>query len=293
MTLASAIYVGTVTHQRLRPVRHRLSYRVFALLIDLDELPHLHRTLHLFSRGRFNLYAFHDRDHGDGLPGRRGEIFTECDRPVRPQDLNREDKRIGLRTDVDRRLAAAGITDCNGPVRILCYPRILGYVFNPLSTYFCHRADGTLGAILYEVNNTFGDRHCYAIPVTPDCGSPIEQGCAKALHVSPFLDMDMAYRFRILPPGEGVAVGITAEDGNGPVLTASFGGRRQALTDVALARLFLRYPLMTAKVIAGIHWEALRLWRKGVPIHRRPSPSASPPAVAPPLTMPNREIADA
>ena len=170
----------------------------------------------------------------------------------------------------------------------------MGYVFNPLSTYFCHRADGSLGAILYEVNNTFGERHGYAIPVAPGCNSPIEQGCAKALHVSPFLGMDMAYRFHIVPPGEGVAIGVTVEDGNGPVLTASFGGRRRALTDATLARLTFRYPLMTAKVIAGIHWEALRLWRKGVPVHRRPPPPSVPPAVAvPEPTMANREIADA
>jgi len=256
MRLRSALYAGTVGHRRLRPARHRLAYRVFAMLLDLDELAHLDRTLRLFSVGRFNLFSFHERDHGDG--------------------------KSDLRAHVERQLARAGVADRGGPVRLLCYPRVLGYVFNPLSTYFCHGADGRLTAILYEVNNTFGDRHGYVIPVARDAGAPIVQSCAKALHVSPFLGMDMAYRFSVVPPGDDLALGVVAEDGEGPVLTASFSGRRMPLTDATLARLFLRHPLMTVKVIAGIHWEALRLWRKGVPFHRRPAPPDEPlPAVPP------------
>jgi uncharacterized protein len=246
----SALYAGTVTHRRLRPARHRLAYRVFAMLLDLDELPDLDRTLRLFSIGRFNLFSFHPRDHGDG--------------------------GADLRAHVQRQLARGGIADRGGPVRLLCYPRVLGYVFNPLSTYFCHGADGRLTAILYEVNNTFGDRHSYVIPVAPDSEVPIVQSCAKALHVSPFLGLDMVYRFSVLPPGDELALAVAAQDATGPVLTASFSGRHMPLTDAMLARLFLRYPLMTVKVIAGIHWEALRLWRKGVPFHRRPVPPSEP-----------------
>ncbi len=266
--MTSAIYAGTVTHRRLRPVRHRLSYRVFALLVDLDEPPRLDRTLRLFSHNRFNLYSFHDRDHGDGS--------------------------VALRAHVDRQLATAGIDIGSGPVRLLCYPRVLGYVFNPLSTYFCHRPDGALAAILYEVNNTFGDRHCYVIPVARGGESPIVQDCAKALHVSPFLGMDMAYQFRIVPPGDDTAIGVTVRDGEGPILAASFAGRRLPLTDATLARLAVRYPLMTLKVIAGIHWEALRLWRKGVRFHRRPRPPAAALTVVGPVpAASDREMIDA
>ena len=135
---ASAIYAGLVTHLRLRPRRHALRYRLFQLLIDLDDLPKLDRHLRLFSRGRFNLISFHDKDHGDG----RGD----------------------LRAYVEGVLKDAAIPFDGGAIRILCLPRVLGYVFNPISLYFCHARSGALRAILYEVNNTFGQRHSYLFP---------------------------------------------------------------------------------------------------------------------------------
>lgn len=249
----SRIYAGTVAHRRLRPKPHRLRYRVFSLLLDLDEIAALDRGLRLFSHNRFNLFGFHDRDHalGDGAPPRR---------------------------HVERHLAAAGIDLDGGRIRLLCYPRVLGYVFNPLSVYFCHHRKGDLRAILYEVTNTFGERHGYLIPVDGSQGSVIRQRCAKALYVSPFMAMAQTYDFRILPPNDdGVTVAIRQEDADGPILDAAFVGEpAQPLTDRTLLRLFVGQPLMTLKVVAGIHWEALRLWRKGVPLVERPAPPANP-----------------
>lgn len=268
MTSSSALYFGTVVHRRLRPTQHRLSYGVFSILLDLDELPALDQTSRLFSRNRFNLYSFYDRDHGAA--------------------------GSDLRAYVEAQLDSAGIAIDGGPIRLLCYPRVLGYVFNPLSTYFCHRPDGSLAAILYEVNNTFGDRHSYLIPVDRDSSLPVVQDCAKALHVSPFLGMDMSYRFRILPPGDTLAIGVEVRDAEGPILSASFSGHRIALTDGNLLHAFGRYPLVTLKVIGGIHWEALKLWRKGVRIHRRPAPPARPISViAAAVPVENRETTDA
>jgi len=243
----SALYTGRVMHQRLKPRRHRLSYRMFFLLLDLDEIDSLAARLWLFSRNRFNFFGFVDRDHGDGSGG-------------------------SLKAYVERQLDLAGIETNGGPVRLLAVPRMLGYAFNPLSIYFCYRQQGGLAAILYEVNNTFGERHTYLIPVE-DCEGkgPVEQHCAKRLYVSPFNGMSMQYRFRIGPPEESVSLHITGSDGQGPLIVASFSGRRRALTDATLAGAFLAYPLLTVKVIAGIHWEALRLWAKGMRLHERPA----------------------
>lgn len=248
----SALYAGKVMHQRLRPRRHRLSYRIFELLLDLDELDTLASGLRLFSRNRFNLFSFVDGDHGDGTS------------PT-------------LKAYVERQLDAAGIETDGGPIRLLCMPRIFGYAFNPLSIYFCHRRDGGLAAILYEVNNTFGQRHSYLIPVgdNQDAGL-VEQHCAKRFYVSPFMQMDMDYRFRIRPPQENVSVRITAGDETGPTIIAAFAGERRALSDGLLVRALFAYPLLTFKVVAGIHWEALLLCVKGVRLQKRPSPPAEP-----------------
>ncbi|QND64617.1 DUF1365 domain-containing protein [Mesorhizobium loti] len=246
--LQSALYTGRVMHHRLKPRRHRLSYRMFFLLLDLDETDSLAARLWLFSRNRFNLFGFVDRDHGDGSGG-------------------------SLKAYVERQLAVAGIETDGGAVRLLSMPRMLGYAFNPLSVYFCHRRQGDLAAILYEVNNTFGQRHTYLIPVE-DCERKgvVEQHCAKRLYVSPFIGMGMQYRFRIGLPGEAVSLHITGSDGQGPLIVASFSGKRRSLSDATLAATFLAYPLLTLKVIVGIHWEALLLWAKGMRLHERPHP---------------------
>jgi DUF1365 family protein len=241
--LSSALYTGFVRHQRLRPRTHSLRYRVFNLLLDLDTLPETARRLRLFAHNRRGLFSFHDADHGEGEPS--------------------------LRPWVDRQLARAGIDLEGGPIRLLCMPRILGHAFNPISVFFCHRRDGALAAILYQVNNTFGQRHSYLLPVA-DPTPPIRQDCAKGFYVSPFMPMDMRYRFTVVPPGGTVAIGVDGLDAEGPLILTSFQGRRVELTDRALLGAFLRMPLLGLKVVVGIHWEALKLWRKGLRLQPRP-----------------------
>ena len=208
------------------------------LLLDLDELPELDRRLRWFSLGRFNLLSFQPRDHGDGSP-------------------------TPLRAQVERHLSAAGIAPDGGAIRLLCLPRMLGYVFNPLSLYFCYRRDSGLAAILYEVSSTFGERHTYLIPAEGADGE-VRQSAAKRLHVSPFMDMDLAYDFRVQPPGDKVRVVIDTFDAEGLLLAASFAGLRSDLTDRNLLTACIRHPLLTLKVVAAIHWEALKLVLKGV-----------------------------
>ncbi|MCX5579423.1 DUF1365 domain-containing protein [Kaistia terrae] len=243
MSGQSALFLGDVMHARLRPRRHKLHYRVFSLLLDLDELPAISTASRLFGHNRRAVLSFWDKDHGDGRTGT-------------------------LRAWIEARLLEAGCFEGGMSLRVLCYPRILGYAFNPLTVYFCYAPGGALRAILYEVCNTFGERHTYVIAVEGGETGPVRHGCAKELYVSPFLPMACFYRFHIEPPGEAILVRIDESDADGPVLVASFAGKRQAMTDRALLGALLRYPLMTLKVMAGIHWEALRIWRKGVPIYR-------------------------
>lgn len=264
MTGASALYVGRVAHRRLRPREHRLAYRIFSVLIDLDELPGLVGRLRLFSHNRFNLFGLHDRDYlaGTGEP---------------------------LRAQVERHLADAGIDLDGGAIRLLTMPRILGFGFNPLSIYFCHARGGAIVAILYEVHNTFGERHSYLIPVD-DASGPIRQSCDKRFHVSPFVAMEMRYDFTILPPGSQLAIGITGSDRDGPVIVATQKAQRRSLTDGALARLFITHPLLTLKVVGGILWEAAKIWTKGIALHRRPPPPREPVSrICPPVQPDNRE----
>jgi uncharacterized protein len=234
----SAIYEGAVTHTRIFPARHSFRYRVFSLLLDLDEIDALDKSSRLFAHNRAALASFHDRDHGDGRP---------------------------LREWATAKLAEAGM-EAGGPIRLLCYPRLLGYVFNPLSVWFCYRKDGALAATIYEVHNTFGERHAYVLRAGTN-DDQIRQECAKAFYVSPFLSFDCRYSFRIQPPGESVVIAIRETEGGAPVLDAAFSGCRKPLTDKALAWALLRHPLMTLKIVAAIHYEAFRLWLKRVPAH--------------------------
>lgn len=251
----SRLYEGRVYHKRLRPRAHELSYRVFYMLIDLDELPEFERRSRLFGYNRFAAVSFHDRDHGDG-----------SGRPIRQW--------------VEAQLTRAGI-EAGGRIAVLSFPRIFGYAFNPLSVYFCHRMDGSLAAVLYEVNNTFGDRHSYLIQVADGEAETVSQECDKAFYVSPFMEVAGRYHFKLVRPGARFAMTIRESDGDGALLTASFAGEAAPFSDGALLRALLRHPLMTLKVIAGIHVEAFKLWRKGLRLAERPAAPASPVTIVP------------
>ena len=239
-TPAASLYVGDVMHARLKPFMHRFNYRVMSLLIDLDRLADADRQSLLFGVNRRALYAFHERDHGrrDGTSLR--DYATDCAR-------------------------AHGIDLAGGKVLLLCYPRLLGYAFNPLSIYFCFDAADHLVLMIYEVRNTFRQMHHYVLPVAPSerRAEMIRQQQDKTFLVSPFIAADMRYHFRITRPAEAVKIRILETDTVGPLLAATFSGRRKALTTASLAKTFLALPLVTAKIIAAIHWQALRLWLKG------------------------------
>ncbi|HEX6866101.1 MAG TPA: DUF1365 domain-containing protein [Caulobacteraceae bacterium] len=258
---ASALYLGTVFHSRTRPKAHRLRYRIFQMLIDLDEVEDLHQRLRFFSVGRKNLLSFYPRDYLDGGP---------------------EPLKARVRRLADR----AGVDTGGGAIRLLTMPRVLGAAFNPLSLFFCHRPDGGLAAILYEVNNTFGERHVYVLPVADEeAQTPVvAQTCEKRFFVSPFMPMELGYRFDVRPPGEDVAVRIDVRDAEGSVLIAGLRAERRALTDAALLRAWLSAPLLSLKVVGAIHWEALKLWLKGVKLESRNPAPAMGVTVAEPAT---------
>lgn len=240
----NAIYTGHVAHNR--PGKHKLRYRIFMLAVDLDDLAALDRRLRLFSHNRAGLLALHDRDHA----GRTAS-------PIKPQ--------------IEAKLRAAGIAWGGGRIVLLTMPRLLNYVFNPLSVYFCWRRDGSLAALAHEVSNTFGERHFYVLPPREGVNGAITQSCDKEFFVSPFLDMGLRYEFRVTPPGAHTSVAMIVKRGDTTALTASFAGARRDLTDANLLRAWAAHPLMTFKVIAGIHWEALKMWLKGVKFLGRPS----------------------
>jgi len=246
MTFRSCLYVGSVMHRRLHPRPHHFRYSAFWALLDLDELERLSDHYTSFSYNRFNLFSFRTADHGDGSD-------------------------IPLRNQIERRLSAENIYLAGGRVELLCIPRMLGYCFNPLSIFFCYHADGALAAVVHEVHNTFGERHTYVMPIQQRTGV-LHQRCQKLFHVSPFLDMDMRYDFRITGPDERVCVGIAVSSPDRPMLNAVMTGARQAFSDRNLLRIFVQIPAFTFKVIAAIHWEALRLWLKRVRYHAHPGP---------------------
>lgn len=250
---AGALYPGTVVHKRLTPRRHAFSYRVFALLADVDAIDDLDRRLRFFSRNRFNLISLWDRDMG--RPG--GGTIADKARAV---------------------LAEAGMAEAGARIELLCYPRVLGYVFNPLSVYFCHDPHGRLAALIYEVSNTFGERKSYAVEVVRRDGDAFMQSCRKEMYVSPFTEPHGVYGFHVIPPGPRVVVGVDFRNTERPVLKTHFRGERCPLDDATILRFALRYPLMTLKVMGAIHLQAARLWLKGVPLvvrHTSPRYSVS------------------
>ena len=250
---AATLYRGDVMHARLKPMGHRFVYRVLNLLIDLDRLDDAARQSALFGVNRRGLYSFHERDHG-------------------PRDGS------SLRAYVDRIAATAGIDLSGGRVQLLCYPRLLGYAFTPLSVYYCCTRDGRLALLIYEVRNTFGEMHSYACPVRAGEASVsgIRQERDKRFYVSPFIGMDMRYHFRMFPPGAMVKIRILETDKEGPLLAATFHGYKWPLTTPHLLAAFFALPFVTLKVLGGIYYEAARLWLKGARLQSRP-PSATNP----------------
>jgi len=235
---SSCIYNGSVIHKRFKPKEHFFKYKVFSLFIDLSELNELDDKLKFFSLNKFNLISFYEKDHGE----RDGSSLLNW---------------------VKFNLSNNNISTENIKIKLLCYPRILGYVFNPLSIFFIYDKDENLISILYEVKNTFGEQHTYIFKVESE-NKLIQNNCSKKFHVSPFIEMNCNYFFRILNPGEKLSVIIDQYDQEGKILFASQDGKRSDLTSKNLMNSYLKHPLMTFKIILAIHFEAFKLWIKGI-----------------------------
>ena len=248
----ACLYVGDVMHQRMKPVGHRFRYRVYSMLIDLDRLEEANRLSPLFSVNRANLMSFHEADHLRG-----SEAKT-------------------LRAHVDALLARAGLRSPTHRIELACYPRIFGQVFNPLSVYYAYDRDGQALALVYEVRNTFGENHTYVCRIEPGevTASGIRQARSKQFYVSPFIEMEARYNFRMTLPGRQIKWRILETDRSGPLLAATYNGERRALTTTSVVDCLLRIPLLTWKIVGGIHYEALKLWLKGVRYVPRPAPPA-------------------
>ncbi len=236
--MISSIYNGTVIHKRFKPKTHFFKYSVFSLLIDLSELNQLDSNIKFFSFNKFNLISFFEKDHGD----RDGSSLIEW---------------------VKKNLDKNNINSKNIRIKLLCYPRILGYVFNPLSVFFIYDSSEKLISILYEVKNTFGEQHTYIFKVNDNL-KYFEHSCSKKFHVSPFIEMDCNYFFRILKPCEKVSVIIDQYQTNEKILYASQDGTRVDLNSKELLKSYCKHPFMTFKIISAIHFEAFKLWTKGI-----------------------------
>ena len=248
--LTSCLYRGEVVHRRLAPVHHELRYGVYNLFADIDELPDLGKRLKLFSYNRFNIFSIDDRKFGpgDGTPIRE-YVWALVRKAQAGHDVTQ--------------------------VFMFCYPSVLGYVFNPLTVFYGFNSAGFLRLMIYEVNNTFGQRHTYVIPV----GETSQQSCDKKFYVSPFNKVEGHYNFTVAEPGEELKLAIRLTNSEGPCLNAWFAGTRRALTDTYLLRSFLSLPLLPLKIIGGIHWEAAKLYLKGMRLVDRPQP------LKPPITI--------
>ena len=236
--IKSCIYSGSVIHKRFKPKEHFFKYKVFSLFLDLSELNELDNKLNFFSLNKFNLISFYEVDHGN----RDGSSLLDW---------------------VKNNLSNNNVSTVNIRVKLLCYPRILGYVFNPLSVFFVYDQNENLISILYEVKNTFGEQHTYFFKVENQ-NKLIQNNCSKKFHVSPFIEMNCNYFFKILNPAQKLSVIIDQYDQKGKILFASQDGERFDLTSKNLMKSYLKHPLMTFKIISAIHFEAFKLWIKGI-----------------------------
>ena len=234
----SAIYNGQVIHKRFKPKVHYFRYNVFSLLIDLSELETIDKKISFFSLNKFNLISFYEKDHGE----RDGSSLINW---------------------VNKNLEKNNIPTQDIKIKILCYPRILGFVFNPLSVFYVYNLQNKLISILYEVKNTFGEQHTYIFKITKD-ENLVQNKCAKKFHVSPFIEMDCNYFFRLLKPGDKISVIIDQYDKEDKILFASQDGIRTDFNSKELIKSYLKHPLMTFKIIIAIHYEAFKLWIKGI-----------------------------
>ena len=234
----SAIYNGKVIHKRFKPKVHYFRYNVFSLLIDLSELEIIDKEISFFSLNKFNLISFYEKDHGE----RDGSSLINW---------------------VNKNLEKNNIPTQDIKIKILCYPRILGFVFNPLSVFYVYNLQNKLISILYEVKNTFGEQHTYIFKITKD-ENLVQNKCAKKFHVSPFIEMDCNYFFRLLKPGDKISVIIDQYDKEDKILFASQDGIRTDFNSKELIKSYLKHPLMTFKIIIAIHYEAFKLWLKGI-----------------------------
>ena len=234
----SFIYNGQVIHKRFKPKVHYFKYNVFSLLLDLSELEILDKQVNLFSFNKFNLISFYSKDHGE----RDGSSLVEW---------------------VNKNLKKSNITTKNIKIKILCYPRIFGFVFNPLSVFYVYNSKDDLISILYEVKNTFGEQHTYIFRVEKDT-TLIQNNCSKKFHVSPFIKMNCHYFFRLLKPGNKISVIIDQYDNSDKILYASQDGVRTDFNSKYLIKSYLKHPIMTFKIIIAIHYEAFKLWTKGI-----------------------------
>jgi len=244
----ACVYSAAVMHERFTTAQYRFRYRIFSVLLDIDGLEQSVASTRLFSLNRFNLLSFHAADH---LP---------------PGETN-------LRSWAERVLAKGGVDGSRLNIRLLCFPRLLGWVFNPLSLWYCETPEGRPAAVIAEVRNTFGERHCYLLkPQAGEKDWPLRQRHAKEFHVSPFIDMQAEYAFRLSRPDERLGVLIREYEGDRLMLVASQTGSRRPFTDRQLFLQVLRVPLQTLKVLAAIHWQALKIWAQGARFHRKPAP---------------------
>ena len=234
----SCIYNGSVIHKRFKPKEHFFKYKVFSLFLDLSEIKKINEKIFFFSHNKFNLISFFDKDHGE----RNGSSLIDW---------------------VKKNLRSLNIDTRDVKIKLLCYPRIFGYVFNPLSIFFIYNSSSSLIAILYEVKNTFGEQHTYVFKTDPK-KQVVENKCDKKFYVSPFMDLNSTYNFKILNPKEKLSVIIDQRDQTGKLLFASQDGKRLDFSAKNLLFSYLKHPLMTIKIILAIHFEALKLWLKGI-----------------------------